>query len=143
MKVELGVLRYALLVFVSISLADANHFFTHTAVDFVGRSEEHERTMPRFASSLQNVEGATQIYFEIQTGIGERRGHGNLRRKVIDLICGGDCSLHKEGIANIAYSDAETRGIRRSCSAQRFQICCDPGPRKIIEDVDMRVSLLK
>ena len=58
--------------------------------------------MPGFARTLKHIEGAAQVHIKIKPGIDQGGGDCNLRRKVVDLICGGDGSLHESSVANIA-----------------------------------------
>ncbi len=72
-------------------------------------------------------------------GIGNRRGDGDLRGKMINLIRMGHGFFNLPGIANIADRDLKPAGISRRLS-QPFHVVVHSGAGEIIKDMHLRIG---
>src|SRR6266404_1192053 len=79
----------------------------HAAVHLVCGCEHHHRLTRALPRSLQHVQGAQRVDFEVQPGILDRRGDGNLSSQMIDRVHILGCRLDRLGIADVTLDESQ------------------------------------
>src|SRR5438105_9396099 len=98
--------------------------------------------MAALAGCFKNVEGAEQVYFEIEPWVGDAGGYCDLRCKVVNLSGKPHRTLDFGSVANVTHRDLQPAGVSRRL-LQSFEVVPNTPARKIVKDVNLRVCALQ